>query len=93
MDTLVDKTSENNGLYIATPDPKETYLVAVPPVGTYINTMPPSFSPDSNDYFFDHRRINLVLRILPATTQKPASSGRDKAPPGPADIESLPDRK
>lgn len=78
---LVDKTSENNGLYIATPDLKETYLVAVPPVGTYINTMPPSFSPDSKWITFSTTDGSIwCCDIAGNGLKKLASSGRDKAP-------------
>ncbi|MDH4158467.1 MAG: hypothetical protein OEW00_14450, partial [candidate division Zixibacteria bacterium] len=38
---------DESGLYIATPDLKENYLVFAPPVSTYITTFTPSFSPDS----------------------------------------------
>jgi len=37
----------NPGVYVATPDFKENYLVFVPPVGTSLFTLSPSFSPDS----------------------------------------------
>ncbi len=44
---FVSNSMTNAGLFIATPDLKEKYLVATPPVGTYLYTMAPSFSPDS----------------------------------------------
>ncbi|MGH8015627.1 MAG: TolB family protein, partial [Candidatus Zixiibacteriota bacterium] len=37
----------NPGIYIATPDFKEDYIVFMPPVGTSLHTIAPSFSPDS----------------------------------------------
>ena len=43
----VDNNIDDGGLYIATPDLKEHYLVFSPPVGTYLYTVPPSFSPNS----------------------------------------------
>ncbi len=38
---------DDAGLYIATPDLKEKYLVFSPPVSTYLYSIAPSFSPDS----------------------------------------------
>ena len=35
------------GIYVASPDLKENYLVYAPPVGTMLYINPPSFSPDS----------------------------------------------
>ncbi|HEX2897130.1 MAG TPA: hypothetical protein VHP63_03670, partial [candidate division Zixibacteria bacterium] len=35
------------GVYVASPDFKENYVVFVPPVGANLYTMSPSFSPDS----------------------------------------------
>lgn len=37
----------NPGVYVASPDFKENYLVFVPPVGANLYTMSPSFAPDS----------------------------------------------
>ena len=37
----------NSGVYIATPDLKQHYLVFTPPVSTNLNITAPSFSPDS----------------------------------------------
>lgn len=37
----------NAGVYVASPDFKEEYIVFVPPVGTNLFTVAPSFSPDS----------------------------------------------
>lgn len=43
----VDNRLTDGGLYIATPDFKEQYLVFAPPVSVNLSTYQPSFSPDS----------------------------------------------
>lgn len=44
---MVNNDLNNAGLYIASADLKQKYLVTAPPVGTYLHTISPSFSPDS----------------------------------------------
>jgi Tol biopolymer transport system component len=43
----IDNNMNKAGVYIATPDLKERYLVFAPPVATSLNNYAPSFSPDS----------------------------------------------
>jgi len=44
---FVNNSMTDGGLYIASPDLKEKYLVFAPPVGTTLYTSPPSFSSNS----------------------------------------------
>ncbi len=44
---FIDNSLADGGLYIATPDFKEQYLVFAPPVSVNLSTYQPSFSPDS----------------------------------------------
>jgi len=43
----INNSLDESGIYIATPDLSESYLVFTPPAGTYPYTVAPSFSPDS----------------------------------------------
>ena len=70
-----------NGLYITTPDRKETYLVFEPPVGTYVYTIAPSFSPDSKWITFATTDGSIwIIDITGNGAKRLTPPGLDKSP-------------
>ena len=77
----VSNNMADAGLYIATPDLKERYLVAAPPVGTYLYTYPPSFSPDSKWLTFSTTDGSIwICDITGSDKRRITGPGLDKAP-------------
>lgn len=69
------------GLYMTTPDLKETYLVTIPPVGTYMNAFAPSFSPDSKWITFSTTDGSIwVVDITGNGLRRVTPPGSNKAP-------------
>ncbi|MDF1543822.1 MAG: hypothetical protein P1R58_01825 [bacterium] len=69
------------GLYIATPDFSERYLVFSPPVSTYMNTYTPSWSPNSKWLTFSTTDGSIwVSDITGMGARRLTPPGLDKAP-------------
>ena len=69
------------GLYIATPDLKEKFLVFEPPVGTYLYTVSPSFSPNSKWLTFSTTDGSIWICDIGGNNAKRISGpGMDKWP-------------
>ena len=72
---------QEGGLYIATPDLKEKYLVTAPPVGTYMYTVAPSWSPDSKWLTFSTTDGSIwIIDIMGGGARRLTGPGPDKSP-------------
>ncbi len=77
----VDNKLTDGGLYIATPDFKEKYLVFAPPVNVSLSTSPPSFSPDSKWMTFGTTDGSVwVIDITGNGAKRLSGPGTDAAP-------------
>jgi Tol biopolymer transport system component len=71
----------DGGLYICTPDMEERYLVFDPPVGTYLYTVPASFSPNSRWLTFSTTDGSIWICDIGGNNAKRLSGpGLDKWP-------------
>ena len=78
---LISNNMDDAGLYIFSPDLKEKYLVATPPVGTYLNTFAVSFSPDSKWITFSTTDGSIwIVDITGNGLRRLTGPGTDKAP-------------
>ncbi len=78
---LISNDINDAGLYIATPDLKKKYLVTAAPVGTYLNTFAPSFSPDSKWITFSTTDGSIwICDITGNGLRRMTGPGSDKAP-------------
>lgn len=78
---LVNNSLNDAGLYLTSSDLKEKYLVAAPPVGTYLNTFAPSFSPDSKWLTFSTTDGSIwICDITGNGLRRLTGPGTDKAP-------------
>ncbi len=72
---------QKGGLYLTTPDFKETYIISTPPVGTYMNTFAPSFSPDGKWITFSTTDGSIwIVDITGNGKRRLTGPGPDKAP-------------
>ena len=72
---------QKGGLYITTPDFKETYIISTPPAGTYMNTFAPSFSPDGKWITFSTTDGSIwIVDITGKGKRRLTGPGPDKAP-------------
>jgi Tol biopolymer transport system component len=72
---------ENQGIFIATPDLKTKYLVAEPPVGTYLTTATPGWSPDSKWLTYATQDGSVWIVDITGNGQRRISGpGLDSAP-------------
>jgi Tol biopolymer transport system component len=79
--TYVDNKLTDGGLYIATPDFKEQYLVFAPPVSTNLATFQPSFSPDSKWLTFGTTDGSVwICDITGSGAKRISGPGSDMAP-------------
>lgn len=79
--SYISNDMDDAGLYITTPDMKETYLVASPPVGTYMRPMPASFSPDSKWLTFSTTDGSIwVCKITGESLRRLSGPGADSNP-------------
>jgi Tol biopolymer transport system component len=77
----VNNDMDDGGLYIATPDLKQKYLVTPAPVGTYINPIRPSFSPDSKWLTFSSQDGSIwIVDITGNGSRRLSGPGMDLAP-------------
>jgi len=78
---FVDNRLTDGGLYIATPDFKEQYLVFAPPVSTNLTTFQPSFSPDSKWLTFGTTDGSIwICNIAGNGAKRISGPGADMAP-------------
>jgi len=69
------------GVYLATPDLSEAYLVFEPPVGSYLFTVAPSFSPDSKWLTFSTTDKSVwICDITGANPKRLTGPGQDQWP-------------
>lgn len=79
--TFVNNDLKDGGLYIATPDLKEKYLVFTPPPATNMYTVAPSFSPDSKWLTFSTADGSIWICDITGTGARRLSGpGADKFP-------------
>lgn len=77
----IDNTLTDGGLYLATPDFKEKYLVFAPPVSVSLATSPPSFSPDSKWVTFGTSDGSVwIVDITGNGAKRLSGPGADAAP-------------
>lgn len=77
----VSNSMDDGGLYIATADLKEKYLVTPAPIGTYINPVKPSFSPDSKWLTFSTQDGSVwIIDITGNGKRRLTGPGMDKSP-------------
>ena len=77
----ISNSMDDGGLYIATPDLKEKYLVTAAPIGTYINPIRPSFSPDSKWLTFSTQDGSVwIVDITGNGKRRLTGPGMDTAP-------------
>ena len=77
----VDGRLTDGGLYIATPDFRQQYLVFAPPVSTNLTTFQPSFSPDSKWLTFSTTDGSIWICDITGNGAKRISGpGTDLAP-------------
>jgi len=78
----INNDLSDGGLYIATPDMKEKYLVFKPPVGNlYLHTVPASFSPDSKWLTFSTTDGSVwICDITGNGARRVSGPGLDKFP-------------
>ena len=77
----ISNKMDDGGLYIATPDLKEKYLVTAAPIGTYINPIKPSFSPDSKWLTFSTQDGSVwIIDITGNGKRRLTGPGMDIAP-------------
>ncbi|KAA3634541.1 MAG: hypothetical protein DWP97_06810 [Calditrichaeota bacterium] len=77
----IDSDMTNSGLYIISADLKEKYIVAPPPVGTYMMTYPPSWSPDSKWMTFSTTDGSVwIVDITGNGLRRLTGPGPDKGP-------------
>ncbi len=78
---MVSNNMNDAGLYLATPDLKNVYLITNAPVGTYLNTFAPSFSPDSKWITFSTTDGSIwICDIAGNGLRRMTGPGTDKAP-------------
>ncbi len=78
---VISNNMSDAGLYVASPDLKEKYLVTAAPVGTYLNTFAPSFSPDSKWLTFSTTDGSIwICDITGNGLRRMTGPGTDKAP-------------
>ena len=71
----------NPGVYVASPDFKENYLVFVPPVGASLFTISPSFSPDSKWLTFATTDFSIwICDITGSGARRLSGPGLDSSP-------------
>lgn len=74
-------SANNSGIYIYTADLGKQYLVFSPPVGQYVNTNPPSFSPDSKWLTFSTTDGSIWICDITGNGSKRISGpGTDSSP-------------
>jgi WD40 repeat protein len=77
----VNNAMDDGGLYIATADLTEKYLVSAPPIGTYIHPIKPSFSPDSKWLTFSTQDGSVwIIDITGNGRRRLSGPGTDIAP-------------
>ena len=77
----ISNSMNDGGLYIATADLKQKYLVTPAPIGTYINPIKPSFSPDSKWLTFSTQDGSVwIIDITGNGKRRLSGPGMDNAP-------------
>ncbi|MCK4460535.1 MAG: PD40 domain-containing protein [candidate division Zixibacteria bacterium] len=77
----INNRMDDGGLYIATPDLKQKYLVTKPPVGTYLKPIRPSFSPDSKWLTFSTQDGSIwIIDITGNGARRLTGPGMDSSP-------------
>lgn len=77
----ISNSMDDGGLYIATADLKQKYLVTPAPIGTYINPIKPSFSPDSKWLTFSSQDGSIwIVDITGNGKRRLTGPGMDKSP-------------
>ncbi|MDH3889840.1 MAG: hypothetical protein OEV49_02050 [candidate division Zixibacteria bacterium] len=77
----ISNSMNDGGLYIATPDLTEKYLVTAAPIGTYIHPIKPSFSPDSKWLTFSTQDGSVwIIDITGNGKRRLTGPGMDIAP-------------
>ena len=77
----INSKMDQSGIYLATPDFSEEYLVTIAPVGTYLNTVAPSFSPDGKWLTFSTTDGSIwIVDIAGNGLRRLSGPGKDKFP-------------
>ncbi len=77
----INNKMDDGGLYIATPDLKQKYLVTKAPVGTYLYPIRPSFSPDSKWLTFSTQDGSIwIIDISGSGARRLTGPGMDSSP-------------
>ena len=77
----INSDMTNSGLFLTTPDLKETYLVFAPPVSTNMRVTAPSFSPDSKWLTFSTADGSVwICDICGNGTRRLTGPGLDSSP-------------